>query len=302
MDFWNADRLTSVASVINRYAPHMYDGAKIRDQIEGDPCNSYSNPDEAPSGYARNVVHHEDGKVTFDVEMSDGKVVSYDNRDVQRVWEVHPDFIETFRGAVDTEKKSSKEEIEVPTSSDQVYRGLERGLESVQEELATVRDVNADFRATIGDTIARLAQDVLNFGKDAPFCKEYLKGYEGIAEDRQREAEQVMKGLLEPEGVKDEYRGSDRHTHSADESVKNSRSESTASKNRHYQGGDRHNHSDNESLKKSKSESTSTDRHSHSGDEYRGASVQGKNKQSEKFSWNDVTALRYGQDIKEDRR
>lgn len=216
MNLWDPERISSIGRVMEACAPHMYDGVLVRDQIEGDPCNKYaSNPTDAPSGTAKNVQHRADGFVTFDVDLSDGRFVSYDNRNISNVWEVHPDFLSTFRGAID---KTSSIDVETapPSTKDEHYRGLQLGIEELREELGKVSDINADFRSSIMESLQKLSHDCINIRDNRPteFIDEFLRAAAGTRHD------------VPP----DDYRG-DRHG----EYSKSLEDESTAATDRHEQ-------------------------------------------------------------------
>lgn len=235
MEFWDPDRVATVGSIVQRVAPYLKDNMDLRLEQEGDPCNPYKNPSDAPCGTTRNVKHHPDGLVTFDLDLKSGGTVSLDNRNIQRVWEVSPDYVDTFRGIVEDmererrdveappveearheEAPSEEAAIEVPTTNvDQLYRGLERSMEELREQLDAVRDVNAEFRSTMLDTVKHFALDFQNLkaGKPMEFMDEYLRSVEArddAAAMQTTTPEEILKGLEQSsrhDFVLDEYRG-----------------------------------------------------------------------------------------------
>lgn len=241
MEFWDPDRVATVGSIVQRVAPYLKDNMDLRLEQEGDPCNPYKNPSDAPCGTTRNVKHHPDGLVTFDLDLKSGGTVSLDNRNIQRVWEVSPDYVDTFRGIVEDmerERRAAEEApheeaptheaptheapaheeaaIEVPTTNvDHLYRGLERSMEELREQLDAVRDVNAEFRSTMLDTVKHFALDCQNLkaGKPMEFMDEYLRSVEARGDAAAVEAttpEEILKGLEQSsrhDFVLDEYRG-----------------------------------------------------------------------------------------------
>ena len=101
---WDPERLANVGWIMSRYSPHLQEGDRIQRGIEGDPCGVYRGSEGANGGgTVTRVTRGEDGLVTFTARMdATNDNVEFDNRSVSvdKVWEIHPEYVETFRGRI----------------------------------------------------------------------------------------------------------------------------------------------------------------------------------------------------------
>ena len=109
-DFWEEGRLRIVGDVMQRYGSVLREGDRIKLGMEGDPCDSYRG--ESPRGTVTTVLKDEDsGFVQFWTQLDDGRQTQLNNRDVEHVWEIAPEYIETFRAANQLPQNDSTSDI-----------------------------------------------------------------------------------------------------------------------------------------------------------------------------------------------
>jgi hypothetical protein len=171
-DLWDPERLKTVGSIMNRYSEHLAPGHRIRLGLEGDPCNPYRG-DSAPVAVVKDVDRKEGNKVTFRaVVESTGEVLTLNNSDVSadKTWEIHPDYIETFRGHIMGDSES--EEI---TALKTKVTELETIVTNMKAEFR-----GSDLRETLATTVRELAGDMMRMSQGQPmeFVKQYVDRYD----------------------------------------------------------------------------------------------------------------------------
>lgn len=187
---WDSERISNIGWILSRYSEHIQNGDRIRMGIEGDPCGAYRGEDEAPCGTVTSVTRSDDGFVQFNMRLdTSGEEVSLDNRNVapEKVWEVHPDFVETFRGRVhgpdeddgDAEEPSEKEE-EHEEPSDDFRSAVETRVESLGERLQRMETVGSELERTIASAVRELCGDLMRTyrGETPDFSFQYADRYD----------------------------------------------------------------------------------------------------------------------------
>ena len=201
-DPWDPDRLRIVGSVITRYSEHIAPGHRIRLGMEGDPCSAYRAAEDAPSATVLDVTRDGD-EVRFRAERDDtGEVVERSNRDIapDKLWEIHPDYLETFRRHVEDDDEQY--------AGDSVARQVDHKLQEFSTRLASleesVRDeyrsadvslaskfeeaeaANRAFRETMASTVRALAGDLMRTarGEGIEFAHQYADRYDLAVAER----------------------------------------------------------------------------------------------------------------------
>jgi hypothetical protein len=201
---WDPERLRLVGSVLTRYAEHLAPGHRIRLGMEGDPCAAYRSADDAPGATVLDVTRDGD-VVRFRAQRDDtGEVIERSNRDVgaDMLWEIHPDYLETFRA-----------HVEASEGDDDAYAGLKTKVESQLSDFASrlatledsVRDdyrssetmslaskfeeaeaANRAFRETMASTVRALAGDLMRTarGEGIEFAHQYADRYDLAVAER----------------------------------------------------------------------------------------------------------------------
>ena len=202
---WDPERLRLVGSVLTRYAEHLAPGHRIRLGMEGDPCAVYRAADDAPGATVLDVTRDGD-VVRFRAQRDDtGEVIERSNRDVgaDMLWEIHPDYLATFRAHVEASEGAS---------DDDAYAGLQSKVESQLSDFASrlatledsVRDdyrssetslarkfeeaeaANRAFRETMASTVRALAGDLMRTarGEGIEFAHQYADRYDLAVAER----------------------------------------------------------------------------------------------------------------------
>lgn len=222
---------------MDRCAPFLSEGHLVRAGQEGDPLYPYPSPDEAPSGRVTSVFRGEggdEGAVRFEIRMEDGSRATFDNRSVQpsRIWEIHPSFLESFRGVVSSREKEEEEKRTSPNERE----GREKGddaefrstiltrLEEMHNGLEAERGQRLQFERTMADTIRHISSDLINVyrGEKIQFSGTYADRYDQASVSivgKEQEAHEEEKEQAHREGAYDDeasdpFRGSsdDRHS------------------------------------------------------------------------------------------
>ena len=131
-DIWDPERIRIVGSVLERYSAHIAPGHRIRCGMEGDECAVYRSSTDAPCATVTEVFREPNGYVKFRAQMDGtGAIVDFDNRNIApgAIWEIEPDYLETFRGHVERSMDG------VGTNEiDDVERMFDQGAEKEEEE------------------------------------------------------------------------------------------------------------------------------------------------------------------------
>lgn len=178
-NIWDPQRLQRVGAIVQRYSAYLQPGHRIRCGIEGDPCTNYRSVESAPTGVVTEVFREPSGYTWFRAVMDEsGATCEFNNRDVERVWEIDPHRgWDEFCASVRVQDGAAAE--------DEGFRAVDdTKLQSLREELnAHVADMQ-DFRETMGKAIRELAGDVQRAyrGEATQFAATYLDRYDRAAE------------------------------------------------------------------------------------------------------------------------
>ena len=237
---WDPERLRVVGSVLSRYGAHLAEGDRVRLSMEGDPCAVYRAAEEAPRATVVEVTRGADGDVRFRARLDGSdEIVERDNRtvDPKQLWEIDPDYLETFRAHVERAEKAQEsnetrheesahhqppppqvvyagapDESEYRSTVQDRFERLAQQLEEMDASnrtfRATVEDMDAanrTFRETMASTVRALAGDLMRTSRGTPieFAHQYADRYDLAV------AERVS------EGVTDDYRGARRRSRGA---------------------------------------------------------------------------------------
>ena len=170
-DIWSPERLGPLGSVMERYAPHVETGFRLRRGMHGDPLYPFASPDDAPCGTVDQVFRGDDGLVRLVATMDDGETAEFTNRstDQREVWEMEPSYMETFRRTLD--QPHAADAVSAPPI-DPSYRGeIETRFAELSERLDRLADNYSSFRSTMTDAVTALSKDVLHVseGESADF-------------------------------------------------------------------------------------------------------------------------------------
>lgn len=207
MSLWDPERLQVVGTILERCAPHISEGHRIRLGMEGDPCYPYRRVADAPVGSVVGDVHRfEDGTVRFTLRM-DGtdEMIELDNRNVERIWEIEPSFIPAFRGSIDRDRTNmtvanddadqvaqEDEEAHGQNVDDERYRGhVETRFSELSDRMARHEDVSSGFREVTASTLRYIAADLLRVSRGEPieFAQQYADRYDVAFAEREEEIE-----------------------------------------------------------------------------------------------------------------
>ena len=148
-DIWDPERIRIVGSVLERYSAHLAPGHRIRCGMEGDESSVYRSTSDAPTATVLEVFREPNGYVKFRAQMdSSGAIVDFDNRNIApgAIWEIEPDYLETFRGhversleggsAVDVERlfKEESKEVEEDAREEAEDEAEDEAEEEAEEE------------------------------------------------------------------------------------------------------------------------------------------------------------------------
>lgn len=200
---WDAERLSNIGWLMSRYSEHIQPSDRIKLGIEGDPCGVFRGVDDAPSATIKHVSREDNGFVRFTAVIDDSGVeVELDNRNVapEKVWEIHPDFVETFRGRVngedleeehphDEENLHDVEESrlheddrhEEPVATDDEFRSsVQNHVESLDERLKRMESAESELERTIASAVRELAGDLMRAyrGEEPEFAFRYADRYD----------------------------------------------------------------------------------------------------------------------------
>lgn len=264
---WDPERISNIGWLLSRYSEHIQPSDRIKLGIEGDPCGFYRGVDDAPAATITHVSRDDSGFVKFTAVLDESNVeVELDNRNVspEKVWEIHPDFVERFRGRVrgeDTEKvEEDPEKIEEEEEEDSDNKPVEHRnneeddfrssvkthVESLDERLKRMETAESELERTIASAVRELAGDLMRAyrGEEPEFAYRYADRYDlaltqsgtksrGTEDEQEREEEEEdHRHDDEPTRTHDGFRGEYRSTASSSSSRRRPTSES----NYRYQG------------------------------------------------------------------
>lgn len=176
---WDPERLRNVGHVLTRYSAHLAEGDRIRLGMEGDPCTPYRSADDAPRATVTEVTRDGDHvRFRAQVDGSD-ELLDLDNRNVSNVWEIDPDYLDTFRSHVEQPPPEDEQEKEYRSAIDSQLERLEQRLEDMET-------TNRAFRETMASTVRALAGDMMRSyrGGKLEFAHQYADRYDLAIADR----------------------------------------------------------------------------------------------------------------------
>ena len=241
---WDPERISNIGWLLSRYSEHLQPSDRIKLGIEGDPCGAYRGVDEAPTAIVSHVSREDNGFVRFTAVLEDSNVeVELDNRNVSpdKVWEIHPDFVDTFRGRVHgdeaSEEETPPEDKEDAQSQEDEMRHLSRSedgdddfrssvkthVESLDERLKRMETAESELERTIASAVRELAGDLMRAyrGEEPEFAYRYADRYDlaltrsGTKNVRKDEQEPEKDEEEEEDHASSEFRGG-RETSSRD--------------------------------------------------------------------------------------
>jgi hypothetical protein len=158
--------------------------------IEGDPCSVYRGDNGAPSGTITSVTRGDDGFVKFNVRLdTSGDEIELDNRNIspERVWEVHPEFVDAFRGRIQhddesvvSDTKDESQSVKEETNDDEFRSSVENRVESLGERLKRMETAESELERTIASAVRELAGDLMRAyrGEEPEFAFRYADRYD----------------------------------------------------------------------------------------------------------------------------
>lgn len=159
-ELWHPDRLATVGWIMDRYSEHLQPNDRIRIGQEGDPCSSYRSASEAPCARVDNIHKDPDGTVRFRAVFEEsGEAVEFDNRNISpnRIWEIHPEFVEEYRGRV--ERAAHEQHFDEPPSGE---------FKEIQTRIVEMEYRGTAMEKTIGGAIRELAGDLMRVHNGNP--------------------------------------------------------------------------------------------------------------------------------------
>lgn len=193
---WDPERLATVGSILTRYAAHLQPGHRIRLGIEGDPCNTFRGAD-APCATVMDVDRQPNGVVHFRARLDGSRgVVELDNTNVHSVWEIAPDYLETFRGSVDEAEEYRGVDrvdalVERIDALEERVRDSRESLEGkIRDSRESLEDDVRESRKVLASTTREIAEDVMRAarGESVEFSPTYVDRYDEALSDRASEA------------------------------------------------------------------------------------------------------------------
>lgn len=185
---WDPERVGLVGSILTRYSTHLAAGHRIRMGLEGDPCSTYRSASEAPCATVLDVQREPTGMVRFRAQLDgSGAVVELDNRNVSpdRVWEIDPAFLDTFRGVVARARGDDDPDDDAPRADPIAeFRGaVDDELSSMRARVETLEQTGRELRETVASAVRELAGDLMRSarGEEPVFAGAYADRYDDVA-------------------------------------------------------------------------------------------------------------------------
>lgn len=191
---WGSERISNIGWILSRYSEHIQEGDRIRMGIEGDECGVYRGTDDPPAGIVTSVTRDDTGLVKMNVRLeTTGDEIELDNRNISpdKVWEVHPSFIDTFRGRIEgrnEEEKEPQQEEEEHAPREHENDGdlgefrsvVETKVESLGERLQRMETAENELERTIASAVRELAGDLMRTyrGEEPEFAFRYADRYD----------------------------------------------------------------------------------------------------------------------------
>lgn len=224
---WDAERLQVVGSVLTRYSAHLRPGHRIRLGMEGDTSGMYRASDERV-GTVKEVFREPlSGLVRFQAVMDDGDEVSLDNRNVDAVWEIHPEHMNEFQASVSEDAAVDRDhrgggDDDPPSGEDHghecdgedhspaeegdrrdefaIFRAaMDTELSNVQGQMQSMMEQSRVFQETIASTVRHIAADLLHAARGAPlmFAEDYADRYDLAIAKSHAELKAAYRGVTD---------------------------------------------------------------------------------------------------------
>ena len=170
-ELWHPDRLATVGWIMDRYSEHLQPNDRIRIGQEGDPCSSYRSASESPCARVDNIHKDSDGTVRFRAVFEEsGEAIELDNRNISpnRIWELHPNQVDEFRGRVE---RATHQQVDEPEDD---------MLQGIQTRIVDMEYRGTAMEKTIGGAIRELAGDLMRVhsGKSPSFSIRFAGDYD----------------------------------------------------------------------------------------------------------------------------
>ena len=193
---WDPGRISNIGWLLSRYSEHIQPSDRIKLGIEGDPCGMYRGVEDAPTAIVSHVSREENGIVKLTAVLEDSNVeVELDNRNVspEKVWEIHPDFVDTFRGRVhgeteadevddaDREGSTPDDDVRHLTDVDDDFRSsVKINVDILGERLKRMENAESELERTIASAVRELAGDLMRAyrGEEPEFAYRYADRYD----------------------------------------------------------------------------------------------------------------------------
>ena len=230
---WDPERISNIGWLLSRYSEHIQPSDRIKLGIEGDPCGVYRGVDDAPTAIVSHVSREENGFVKLTAILEDSNVeVELDNRNVspEKVWEIHPDFVDTFRGRVhgeeeegvtddaDRDDSTPDEDARHLTDVDEDFRSsVKTHVESLDERLKRMETAESELERTIASAVRELAGDLMRAyrGEEPEFAYRYADRYDlALTRSGTRSTSTEEEDDRPPQ---DDFRGGSSRRHAASE-------------------------------------------------------------------------------------
>ena len=176
-NIWDPERIITVGWIMDKYARYLQTGDRIRLGQEGDPCSLYRSSDEAPCATVRHVTRDSADTVRFRAVL-DGPSemeIELDNRNVapDRIWEIHPDDSNTFRGRVIGEQEEEGEHSTTNGPTDDIVEDLDTRLKAMEYR-------GTDIERVLASAVRELAGDLLRTyrGEEPTFAYKFADRYD----------------------------------------------------------------------------------------------------------------------------
>jgi hypothetical protein len=137
----------------------------------------------AKSATVTRLSRNDDGTVSFTAVLDDtGDKIDLDNRNVSpdKVWEIHPDFVETFRNRVTGVNDETHSEDVNESFDDDFRSSFQNHVESLDERLKRMETAESELERTIASAVRELAGDLMRTyrGEEPEFAYRYADRYD----------------------------------------------------------------------------------------------------------------------------
>ena len=188
---WDPERVKTVGTILSRYSEHLKPGNRVRRHIEGDPFSPAANDPSSASCGTVTQIARKDGsdRIDFEVTFDDGTTARLDNMslDPERVWEIEPAFLDTFRGQIasysnETEDRRDDMGDESAVRHDDHFKGVSGIVQRIDKNEAAQQE----FQKQVLETVRHLASDMMRLSKghEPEFVPMYADRYDLAIEEK----------------------------------------------------------------------------------------------------------------------